>query len=279
MPKSLGKRSRSGEAKGPQAPKCPHGKSNRGYYCRCPGRGCASTGGGEASARSAEEEHLRAREAAKQVQGVRGLWHLRAREAAKRVQGVRRREHLRAREAAKPVQGVRGLSDLRAREAAKPLQGVRGLSDLQAREGGEAGARSALALPASTLATPSPQSHLRSRSRRSSSTSRTRARRTIRCNDILESKPARHPFLHRYATPTPFARVASRSIANHHAMSARASGGASYSASHTTLRASAEDTIFPSAFRAAPPRRPPPVPPLFFSPSFLPRRARVPGCS
>jgi len=39
---------------------------------------------------------------------VRGLGHLRAREAANHVQGVRRREHLRAREAAIPVQGVRG---------------------------------------------------------------------------------------------------------------------------------------------------------------------------
>ena len=37
-----------------------------------------------------------------------------------------RLEHLRAREAAKQVQGVRGLSDLRAREAAIPVQGVRG---------------------------------------------------------------------------------------------------------------------------------------------------------
>jgi len=69
-------------------------------------------------------ERLRAREAAKQVQGVRGLGHLRAREAAKPVQGVRGLGHLRAREAAKLLQGVRGLSDLRAREAAKQVQGV-----------------------------------------------------------------------------------------------------------------------------------------------------------
>ena len=45
MPKSLGKRPRSGEAKGPQAPKCPHGKGNRGYYCKeCPGKGICEHG-------------------------------------------------------------------------------------------------------------------------------------------------------------------------------------------------------------------------------------------
>ena len=53
-------------------------------------RASASTGGSEAGARSAGLEHMRAREAAKQVQGVRGLRHLRAREAEIRVQGVPR---------------------------------------------------------------------------------------------------------------------------------------------------------------------------------------------
>ena len=86
MPKSLGKRSRSGEAKRPRAPTCPHGKANRGYHCKeCPGKGSASTGGCEASARSAGLGHLRAREAANPVQGVQGREHLRAREGAKQV--------------------------------------------------------------------------------------------------------------------------------------------------------------------------------------------------
>ena len=45
MPKSLGKRPRSGEAKGPRGPKCPHGKSNRGYFCKeCPGKGICEHG-------------------------------------------------------------------------------------------------------------------------------------------------------------------------------------------------------------------------------------------
>ena len=45
MPKSLGKRPRSGEAKGPSRPKCPHGKGNRGYYCKeCPGKGICEHG-------------------------------------------------------------------------------------------------------------------------------------------------------------------------------------------------------------------------------------------
>ena len=68
--------------------------------------------------------HLRAREAANPVQGVRGLSDLRAREASKSMQGVWGREHLRAREGAKPVQGVRGRGHLRAREASIRVQGV-----------------------------------------------------------------------------------------------------------------------------------------------------------
>ena len=45
MPKSLGKRSRSGEATRPRAPTCPHGKANRGYLCKeCPGKGICEHG-------------------------------------------------------------------------------------------------------------------------------------------------------------------------------------------------------------------------------------------
>jgi hypothetical protein len=45
MPKSLGKRPRSGEEKRPSPPKCPHGKSNRGYLCKeCPGKGICEHG-------------------------------------------------------------------------------------------------------------------------------------------------------------------------------------------------------------------------------------------
>ena len=42
---NLGKRSRSGEAKGPRGPTCPHGRANRGYYCKeCPGKGICEHG-------------------------------------------------------------------------------------------------------------------------------------------------------------------------------------------------------------------------------------------
>ena len=45
MPKSLGERTRSGEAKGPRGPLCPHGKGKGGYYCReCPGKGICEHG-------------------------------------------------------------------------------------------------------------------------------------------------------------------------------------------------------------------------------------------
>ena len=89
---------------------CEHGRQRRQEVCEQGGCGGSS--------------HLRAREGAKLLQGVRGLEHLRAREAAKQVQGVRGLEHMRAREAAKQVQGVRGLRHLRAREAEIRVQGV-----------------------------------------------------------------------------------------------------------------------------------------------------------
>ena len=58
--------------------------------------------------------------------------------------------------------------------------------------GGEAGTRRALAYPGSPPATPA-RSRLRSRSSRSSMTWRTRARRTIRFNDIRVDTDARNP--------------------------------------------------------------------------------------
>ena len=45
MVANLGKRSRSGEAKGTGAPTCPHGRANRGYLCKeCPGKGICEHG-------------------------------------------------------------------------------------------------------------------------------------------------------------------------------------------------------------------------------------------
>ena len=124
MPKSLGKRSRSGEAKTPRAPTCPHGKAKRGYHCKESARGkqvqrSASTGGSEprkecGGGASTGGRGVRSR-ALRCERSGRGL----DREHGRPVQGVRGREHLRAREAAKPVQGVRGLGHLRAREASQ----------------------------------------------------------------------------------------------------------------------------------------------------------------
>ncbi len=42
---NLGKRSRSGRAKGPRGPLCQHGKADRGYFCKeCPGKGICEHG-------------------------------------------------------------------------------------------------------------------------------------------------------------------------------------------------------------------------------------------
>ena len=128
MPKSLGKRSRSGEAKRPRAPTCPHGKANRGYLCKeCPGKGIC--------------EHGRQRSKCKECGGASICEHGRVRSVCKECGGSG--QHLRAREGAKQVQGVRGREHLRAREGAKPVQGVRGSRVSASTGGGEASARSA----------------------------------------------------------------------------------------------------------------------------------------
>ena len=105
----------------------------------------ASTGGGEPSARSAGArsicEHGRQQEAAARSAGEGASASTEGCEARARSAGGA--GHLRAREGAIQLQGVRGLSDLRAREGAKHVQGVRGLEHLRAREGCEASARSA----------------------------------------------------------------------------------------------------------------------------------------
>ena len=149
------------------------------------------------------------------MQGVRGRGHLRAREGAKHVQGggggasastgggeasarsagSRICEHGRQRTSARSAGGRRsastGGSEASARSAGEGASASTG--------GGEASARRAPAYPGSALATPRPRSRLRSRSSRSSTTSRTPARRTIRCNNIprrsCRAPPQIHPFL------------------------------------------------------------------------------------
>ena len=83
---NLGKRSRSGEAKGPRAPTCPHGRANRGYLCKeCPGKGIC--------------EHGRVRSKCKECGALSICEHGRERSRCKECG-----EHLRAREGAKHVQ-------------------------------------------------------------------------------------------------------------------------------------------------------------------------------
>ena len=152
---NLGKRSRSGRAKGPEV-RCASTERAGGYYCReCPGKGicehgrrrcsCKECGGASASTGGA-----------RLLQGVRGLEHLRAREAATPVQGgggsqICGGQRYQCKECgglgsastggrqckecgalrsastggAKQVQGVRGLEH-REHGRVRPVQGVRG---------------------------------------------------------------------------------------------------------------------------------------------------------
>ena len=88
MPKSLGKRPRSGEAKRPQAPKCPHGKGKGGYFCKeCPGKGIC--------------EHGRRRTQCKECGGSQICEHGRRRSTCK---ACARLSRIRARDAKPPLE-------------------------------------------------------------------------------------------------------------------------------------------------------------------------------
>ena len=105
MPKSLGKRSRSGEAKEPSRPKCPHGKSNRGYFCKeCPGKGIC--------------EHGRQRSHCKECGGSGICEHGRQRSHCKECGGSQICEH--GRERSKCKECVRS-SRVDARDAKPPI--------------------------------------------------------------------------------------------------------------------------------------------------------------
>ena len=174
MPASLGKRSRSGEATGPKrGPLCPHGKADRGYYCKeCPGKGicehgrrrnqCKECGGSGICEHGRERtkckecggsgicEHGRVRSTCKQCGGSQICVHGRQRSQCKECGGSQICEHGRMRYQCKECGGsgicehgrVRsqckecgGGEHLRAREDATAVQGVRGLGHLRAREG------------------------------------------------------------------------------------------------------------------------------------------------
>ena len=167
---------------------CEHGRQR--IRCKeCGALRSASTGGIEASARSAGRVHTRAREAAKPVQGVRGLSDLRAREAAKQVQGVRGQAHLRAREAAKRVQGVRGghiCEHGRQRSRCKECGGRHICEHGRVRQLQEAARLATRRLPCSAPpSTPSPRFWWSAR------TWRTRARRSSDFHDNSHSRSAR----------------------------------------------------------------------------------------
>ena len=87
---NLGKRSRSGEAKEPRGPTCPHGRANRGYYCKeCPGKGIC--------------EHGRVRPQCKECGGSGICEHGRVRYRCKECGGSSICEHGRVRYACKEV--------------------------------------------------------------------------------------------------------------------------------------------------------------------------------
>ena len=123
MPKSLGKRPRSGRR-----------RDRAGYcvaeiqQCRCgigvPGERDLRARGTEGYASRRGGGHLRAREGAKQVQGVRGRGHLRAREGAASARSAGEEASASSAEAKSSVQGVRSSASLC--EIAKQVQGVLG---------------------------------------------------------------------------------------------------------------------------------------------------------
>ena len=139
---NLGKRSRSGEAKGPRGPTCPHGRANRGYYCKeCPGKGicehgrvrhsCKECGGSQIC------EHGRVRQQCKECEGSSICEHGRERYRCKECGGSGICEHGRQRSSCKECGGSQicehgrrrysckacaRLSRIRARDAKPPLE-------------------------------------------------------------------------------------------------------------------------------------------------------------
>ena len=92
MPKSLGKRPRSGKAKRPRGPTCPHGKADRGYFCKeCPGKGIC--------------EHRRVRSTCKECGGASICEHGRVRSKCKECGGGSICEHGRQRSKCKECRG------------------------------------------------------------------------------------------------------------------------------------------------------------------------------
>ena len=124
MPKSLGKRPRSGEAKEPSRPKCPHGKSNRGYFCKeCPGKGICEHGRQRSHCKecggSGICEHGRQRSHCKECGGSQICEHGRERSKCKECGGSQICEHGRWRSECK---ACARLSRIRARDAKAPIE-------------------------------------------------------------------------------------------------------------------------------------------------------------
>jgi hypothetical protein len=96
MPKSLGKRPRSGKAKEPRGSTCPHGKVKGGYYCKeCPGKGIC--------------EHGRRRSTCKECGGSSICEHGRVRSQCKECGGSQICEHGRRKYGCKECRAARVL--------------------------------------------------------------------------------------------------------------------------------------------------------------------------
>ena len=139
---NLGKRSRSGRAKGPRGPLCQHGKADRGYFCKeCPGKGicehrrvrrqCKECGG------SGICEHRRQRHHCKECGGASICVHERKRSRCKECGGSEICDHGRRRSQCKECGGsgicehgrrrsrykaCARLSRIRARDAKAPIE-------------------------------------------------------------------------------------------------------------------------------------------------------------
>ena len=121
---NLGKRSRSGTAKGPRGPLCPHGKADRGYFCKeCPGKGICEHGRRRYSCKecggSSICEHGRVRSQCKECGGGSICEHGRRRESCKECGGSQICEHGRERRKCK---ACARLSRIRARDAKPPIE-------------------------------------------------------------------------------------------------------------------------------------------------------------
>ena len=130
MVANLGKRSRSGEAKGTGAPTCPHGRANRGYLCKeCPGKGICEHGRVRSTCKecggSSICEHGRERRRCKACWASQVCEHGRVRSVCEECRGGCVCEHGRRRSKCKECKASQICEHGRQRDTCKACKGSR----------------------------------------------------------------------------------------------------------------------------------------------------------